>query len=100
MESAGLDSLGKVLTPQEVASFLRVSVATVCRVAEDFGGVRVGEECVFFENALCDRLRQKLLDTPTSQPVAPPAIDADAGNDLQGLEDRHDIFGGVGESVS
>lgn len=94
MEINNIESFGKAMSPQEVASFLGVSVATVYSVAEEFGGIRVGDEYVFFENVFFDRLKTKLLGGQKMREITHPGDDAaNTVNDLQPLEDRHGIFG-------
>lgn len=95
MEINNLKDFGKSMSPQAVASFLGVSPATVCNVAGEFGGIRVGDEYVFFENVFLDRLKNKMFRGPELHaPLPSPVNLADVAEEMKQLEDRHGIFAG------
>ena len=95
MEINSLKDFGKLMSPQDVAAFLGVSPATVCNVAEEFGGIRVGDDCVFFENVFLDRLKNKIFRCPALPAPLPPRVGiTDVAEEMKQLEDRHGIFAG------
>ncbi len=53
------DSLGKRLSAQDVAEYLRINVNTVRKYREQLGGIKVGRRILFFENLIVDAIKEK-----------------------------------------
>lgn len=61
-----LSSLGKTITPRELASFLRVSYQTVIANYQCLGGQRIGKRIIFFENKVIHALEKRPeMDCPS-----------------------------------